>query len=157
MWKICCRIHILVWNYRSSIVILKTLILDGSPQYVHILKFCRFFFWFAWFDTVEFILPPCPNDNRYDDVVFADRFRYQLTLFENRVLIGLPSLLHAHNAHEIDTSKIVAQFCRISYCFAWFDTVEFIRLTCPNDMTYDVWFSLIISVINFLCLNFLYW
>ena len=51
----------------------------------------------------------------YDDEVFADRFRYQLTLLGIRVLIGLSRLLHADIAFERDTAKIIAAFFRISY------------------------------------------
>ena len=51
----------------------------------------------------------------YDDAVFPDRFRYQLTMFGIRVLIGLSRLLHAHIADGIDTAKIIAVFFRISY------------------------------------------
>ena len=46
----------------------------------------------------------------YDAVVFADRFRCQLTVFGIRVLIGLSRLLHAHIAYEIDTAKIISKF-----------------------------------------------
>ena len=46
----------------------------------------------------------------YDAVVFADRFRYQLTVLGIPVLIGLSRLLHDHIAYEIDTAKIVAKF-----------------------------------------------
>ena len=52
----------------------------------------------------------------YDDAVFADRFRYQLTMFGIPVLIGLSRLLRAHIAYEIDTAKITAALFRISYC-----------------------------------------
>ena len=47
----------------------------------------------------------------YDIVVFADRFRYTLTTFEIRLLIGLSRLLHAHIAYETDTVKFIAEFC----------------------------------------------
>ena len=57
----------------------------------------------------------CPNDKIYDDVVFADRFRYPLTMVVNRELIELSRLLHAHIAYEIDTSKTIAAFCHVSY------------------------------------------
>ena len=40
------------------------------------------FLMIAWFDTVEFNRLPCPNNKMYDNVVFDDRFRYQLTMFE---------------------------------------------------------------------------
>ena len=44
----------------------------------------------------------------YDDAVFADRFRYQLTMFGIAVLIELSRFLRAHIAYEIDTAKIAA-------------------------------------------------
>ena len=51
----------------------------------------------------------------YDDVVFADRFRYPLAMFSNRVLIGLSRLFHDHISNEKDNAKIIAALCRISY------------------------------------------
>ena len=42
----------------------------------------------------------------YDDVVFDDRFRYQLTMFEVCILIGLSRLLETHIAYEIAIYKI---------------------------------------------------
>ena len=71
-----------------------------------IAAFCRI--------SLEFNRMPCPNDKMYDDVVFADRFRYPLAKFGIRVLIELSRLLHAHIAYETDTAKIIAEFCRIS-------------------------------------------
>ena len=59
------------------------------------------FLLFAWFDTVEFNHLPSPNNKLYDDVVFDDRFRYQLTMLEVYILIGLSRLLHTHIAYEI--------------------------------------------------------
>ena len=89
----------------------------------HMRQFCRFFYCLSGFDTVEFNLLPCSNNKMYDDVLFADRFRYQLTMFGIRLLIGLSRLHHAHIAYEIDTAKITAAFIRISYCLN-----DFIRL-----------------------------
>ena len=37
----------------------------------------------------------------YDDVVYAGRIRYQLTMFEVFILIGLSRLLDTHVAYEI--------------------------------------------------------
>ena len=37
------------------------------------------FLLFAWFYTVELNRLPCAKNKMYDDVVFSDRFRYQLT------------------------------------------------------------------------------
>ena len=74
------------------------------------------FLLFAWFDTVELNRLPCLNNKMYDDVVFADRFWYQLAIFRIRLLIGLYRLHHAHIAYEIDSYKIITAFCWISYC-----------------------------------------
>ena len=79
-------------------------------------QFCRFFYCLAWLDTVEFNRPVCPDNEMYDNAVFADRFGYQLAMFDIRSLIGLYRLIHAHIVYEIDTAKIIAAFFRISYC-----------------------------------------
>ena len=136
----CCWRHFLAWINHSSIAIHKLLVLDGSLHYVQCVtyaEFCRYFYCLAWFGTVEYNCLPCPNNEVYDDAVFADRFHCQLTMFGIRVLIGLSLHHHAHIADEIDTAKIIAACCRISCCFAWFDTVEFNRLTRPNNKMYE--------------------
>ena len=84
----------------------------------------------------------------YDDVVFSDRFHYQLTMFGLRVLMWQSRIFHAHIAYEIETDKIIAAFRRISYCLH-----DFIRL---NSIVGDVqttsctmiWLSMIDSDIN---------
>ena len=43
----------------------------------------------------------------YDDMVFADRFRYQLTIFEMCILIELSRLLDTHIAYEIVIKNII--------------------------------------------------
>ena len=55
----------------------------------------------AWFDTHEFSRFPCANKKMHDEVVYADRFRYQLTIFEVFILIGLSRLLDTHVAYEL--------------------------------------------------------
>ena len=45
----------------------------------------------------------------YDDAVFADRFRYQMTMFGIAVLIGISRLFRAHITYEIDTAKITPE------------------------------------------------
>ena len=64
------------------------------------------FILFALYDTVDFNRLPCSNNEIYDNIVFAHRFRYQLTMFEVCVLIWLSSLLYTHIAYEIVTQKI---------------------------------------------------
>ena len=89
----------------------------------------------------------------YDDARFADQFRYQFTMFGNRLLIGLSRLLHAHIAYEVDTAKIIAAFCRISYCL--YDLIRLNSIACRVQTTkYTMMqFSLIDSVINRKCLG----
>ena len=114
------------------------------------------FLLFAWFDTLEFKRLPCSNNKIYEDADFADLFRYQLAMFGIRVLIWLSWLLRAHIAYITDGAKIIAAFSRISYCLH-----DFIRL---NSIVGDVqttwwtmiWFSMIDSDINWLCLKCVY-
>ena len=42
----------------------------------------------------------------YDDIVFAGRFQYQLTMFDLCVLIRLSRLLDTHIAYDIVIQKI---------------------------------------------------
>ena len=44
-----------------------------------------------------------------DDAGLVDRYRYQMTIFGIRVLIGLSRLIHTHIAYEIDTAKTPQQ------------------------------------------------
>ena len=82
----------------------------------HMRQFCRFFYFLAWFNTVEFNRLSYPNNKMCDDAVFADRFRYQLTMLGIWLLTWLSRLIHVYIAYEIDTDKIIAAFLRISYC-----------------------------------------
>ena len=59
------------------------------------------FLLFARFDTIEFIRVPSSNNKIYDDAIFADRFRYQMTMFEVGILMGLAQLLDPHITYEI--------------------------------------------------------
>ena len=120
---------------------------------LHIRQFCRCLYCLAWFDTVEFNRLPCPKNEMYDDAVFANRFQYQLTIFGIGVLICLSRFFHAHIAYVIDTDKIIAAFCRISYCLH-----DFIRLNSivgyVQATRYTMkWFSMTDSDSNWLCLK----
>ena len=122
----------------------------------HMRKFCRFFYCLAWSETVEFNRLPCSNNKIYDDADFADRFRYQLAMFEIRVLIWLSWLLYPHIVYITDGAKIIAAFCRISYCLHDLirlnSTVGYVQTTrCTM-----IWFSVIDSDINWLCLKGVY-
>ena len=123
----------------------------------HMRKFCRFFYCLAWSETVEFNRLPCPNNEMYDDAVFAIRFRYQLAIFGMRVLIWLSRLLHAHIAFEIDTVKIIPAFFRISYCLL--DLIRQNSIVCHvQTKRYRMMrISLADSTIKWLCLECVYW
>ena len=73
----------------------------------------------------------------YDDAVFADRFRYQLTMFGILVLIGLSRLLHAHIAYVTHGNQNDRTILPNFLLFALFDTVEFNRLPCSKSKMYD--------------------
>ena len=120
-------------------------------------RLCRFFNCLAWFVKVEFNRMPWPNNKMYDDPIFADRFRYQLTMFGIAMLIGLSRLLLTHIAYEIDTAKIIPAFFRISYCLH--DLTRLNSIVCHVQTTKCTMmrFSLIDSAINWLCLEYLYW
>ena len=92
---------------------------------LHMRQFCRFLYCLASFETVEFNRLPCPNDKMDDDVVFADWFRNQLTMFGIRILIWLSRLIHAHIAYETDTAKSPhhsAEFPIV--CMTWYGWIH---------------------------------
>ena len=102
----------------------------------------------SWFDTLEFNRLLRSNNKMYDDAVFADRFRYELAMFWIRVLTGLSRHLHAHVGCEIDTAKIIAAFCLISYCLH--DFIRLNSIVCHDQRARCTLmsFSMIDSVIN---------
>ena len=65
----------------------------------------------------------------YDDEEFADRFRFQLIMFEMCVLIVLCRLFHAHVIYEIANFK---NHRRILPNFPLFSMI-----LCPNDKVCD--------------------
>ena len=145
-------IRVLIWQsgfFHAQVAY----VIDTDKNHRSILPNCLLF---AWFDTLEFNRLPCSNNKIYDNAHFADRFRYQLAMFGSRLVIWLSWLHHAHIAYITDGAKIIAAFCRISYCLH-----EFIRL---NSIVGDVqttrctmiWFSMIDSDINWLCMKWLY-
>ena len=116
----------------------------------HMRQLCIFFYCLASFDTVEFNRLPCPNNKMYDDAVFAGRFRYQLTMFGIRILIGLSRHPHGHIAYEIDVAKIIAAFCWISHCL--YDMIRLNSIDCHVQWTrfrmIDFHWSISISIDN---------
>ena len=113
--------------------------------------FCRFYYCLAWFDTVEFNRLPCPNDKQYDDVVFVDRSRYQLTMFGFRELIRLSRLLHTHIAYEKILPKSSQHSAEIPVvCMIWCSWIQSCHVRSTRWTT--IWISLIDSDINWLCL-----
>ena len=78
-------------------------------------------------------------------------------MFGIRVLIGLSRLLHAHIAYETDTAKIIAAFCRISYCLLDLIRLSSIAWRIQTTRCTMMLFSLIDTAINWLCLGLDYW
>ena len=96
----------------------KSLARDGSLHFVQCVPYAailQIFYCLAWFDAVEINHLPCPNNEIYDDAVFDDRFRYQITMVGFRVFMLQYRLLHADIAYEIDTDKIISALFQISY------------------------------------------
>ena len=114
------------------------------------------FLLFAWFDTLEFNRLPCSNNKIYHDADFVVRFRYQLSMFRIRVLIWLSWLLHAHIEYITDGSKVIAAFCRISYFLHDLIRLNSIGGYVQTTRSTMIWFSMIDSDINWLCLKRLY-
>ena len=113
-------------------------------------QLCRFLYYLARLYPAEFNRLSCPNNKMNDDAVFDDRFRYQLTMFQIREVIGLTRLVHANIAYEIATTKIIAAFCRISYCLHDFVRMNSIVCHVKIARCMMVWFSMIDSDINWL-------
>ena len=122
----------------------------------HMRKFCRYLYCLAWFDTVEFNRLPWPNNKIYDDADFADRFRYQLGMFRIPVLIWLSWLLHADIGYITDGAKVIAAFCRISHCLRDLIRLNSIVGYVQTTRCTMIWFSMIDSDINWLCLMCVY-
>ena len=123
---------------------------------LHMRQFCRLLYCLAWFDTVEFNWLPFPKNEMYDNAVFDIRFRYQLTMFGIRALIWLSWLLHAHIAYITDGAKIIAVFCRISYYLHDLIRLNSIVGYVQTTRYTMIWYSMIDSDINCLCLKFVY-
>ena len=116
----------------------------------HMRQFCRFLYYLAWLYTAKFNRLSCPNNKMYDDAVFADRFRCQLTMFQVRKVIGQTRHVHANIAYEIVTTKIIAAFCRIFYCLHDLIRMNSIVYHVKRARCMMVWFSKNDSDINWL-------
>ena len=123
---------------------------------LHMRQFCRFLYCLAWFNTVEFNRLPCPMNEMYDDAVFANRFHYHFAMFGIRVLIWLYWLYHAHIAYITDGANIIAAFCRISCCLHDLIRLNSIFGYVQTTRCTMIWFSMIDSDINWLCLKCVY-
>ena len=93
-------------RFRYQLAIFTFRLLVGLTRLLHAhiaydTAFCRIFYCFARFDTVEINRMPCQNNKTYDDMVFADRFRYELTMFKVCIFTGLSRLLDTHISYEI--------------------------------------------------------
>ena len=108
----------------------------------------QIFLLFGMISYCQIQLPAVSKERDVLDAVFADRFHCQLNMFGIRVLIVLSLHLHAHIAYEIDTAKIIAAFCRISYCL--YDLIRMNSIVSHVQTTRCtmMWFLMIDSDIN---------
>ena len=120
-------------------------ITDGAKI---IAAFCRISYCLLDLIRYNSIVCHVQTNKMCGDAVFANRFHYQLTMFGMRVLIWLSRLVHAHIAYEIDTDKIIAAFCRISYCLHDFTQLHSIVGDVQTTRCTMIWFSMIDSDIN---------
>ena len=73
-------------------------ITDGA---MIIAAFCRISYCLHDLIRLDSIVGYVQNNDMYDDMVFNDRFWYQLTMFEVCIFTGLSRLLCTHIAYEI--------------------------------------------------------
>ena len=121
----------------------------------HIREFRGFFY--CLYELIRLNSIACSVQNSTADVVFVDRFRYQLNMFRIPVLVALSRLPHAHIAYETDTANIIATFCRISCCLHDFMRLNSIVCHVQTTRCAMMWFSQIDSDINWLCFTYVYW
>ena len=87
------RCHLAMFGIR--IFIRLSSLIDAHIAYVMdigkiIATFCRIFYCLHnLIRLYSFNRQPCPNDKMYDDEVFTDRFRYEMTVFEVCILIAI--------------------------------------------------------------------
>ena len=101
---------------------------------------------FVWFYTLECNRLPCSNNKICDDTDFADRFRYQLAMFANRVLIWLSWLLHAHIAYIWEVPKLSqhsAEFAIV--CIMWYDWIQSSAMFKQQDV---LWYGFQLSILT---------
>ena len=91
------------WWFRYELSVFKGCILIGLSRFLHthIAYETENFLLFASFYTVGFNRMPYRNNKMKDDVVFADRFRYEYTMFKVWIFTGLSRLLDTYIALEI--------------------------------------------------------
>ena len=89
---------------------------SASFSYCKLNRYCQnhrsilpIFLYFAWIDTVEYSRLSCSNNNIYENIVFADRFRYSLTMFGVCIDMAIPIIRYRYciwnNYIKITTGK----------------------------------------------------
>ena len=157
IWKICCCIHILAWISHNCVVIHKLLVLDGSLHYVQcvpyaaILQICILFS-MIWYCRIQ--LPAVSKQRDVPWCGFRRSIPLSIDYVWNTSIDRLSRLLHADIAYEIDNAKIIAAFLPTFLLFLH-DLIRLnsiLRHVQPTKFTM-MWFSMIDSDINLLCLK----
>ena len=157
---ICCSIHFLAWINHRCIVIHKLLVLDDSVHYVQFVPYAAILQIVLLFSMIWYCRIQLPAKFKQPDVRwcgFCRSIPLSMSYVWNWSIDRLSRLLHAHIAYEIDTSKIIAAFGRISYCLH--DWIRLNSIVCHVQKTRwrMMWFSMIDSAINWLYLKCAYW
>ena len=133
-------LHFLAWTDHSCIVIYKLWVLDGWLHYVQCVPYAAILQIFVLFGMIWYCRIQLPAVSKQRDVRWYG-FRWSIPLPIHYVWnssidrsMSTPSCLYyiwdrdCQNHHSILPNFLL---------FAWFDTVEFNRLPCPNNTMYD--------------------
>ena len=143
----------------SCIVIHRLLVLDGSLHYVQCVSYAAILQIFLLFSMIWYCRFKLPAVSKQRDVRWCG-FRLSIPLsieyVSNSSIGRLPRLIRAHIAYEIDTAKTIVAFCRISNSLH--DLIRLNSISCHVQTTKCtmMWFSMIDSDNNWLCLKWVY-
>ena len=131
IWKICCWIHILAWNYCSSFVFHKSLVFNGSLQYVQCAPYTEIQQIFLLFSMIWYCRVHSPAVYKRQDVRWCN-CRWSIPLSIDYVLESSMDGVISTTSCSYCTShrycKIISSFCQILYCL-----FDYIRLNSINS------------------------
>ena len=140
IWKIRCWIHILAWIYSSCIVFHKAFVLHISLQYVQWVPYAEILQIFLLFRIIWYCRVQSPAVFKGQEVLrrrffwlISSSIDYVWDCCIDRVISTLSCSYFMWNRYCRNHRRILSNFL----LFAWFNTVEFNRLPCSNNMMCD--------------------